>query len=143
MKQTFRACWSSYVVLTACVGIIPTIATPYALHGDSGAAWTALFGFAALVLVYFWLSRFGLTITPESFTYSSLFAGTRTILYSEITSSEIYWDRYVAFPRSMLLVTAGGVRTRINFTVFSRGAALALFHLVGPNHALESTATRR
>jgi len=44
------------------IGIIPAIATPFALRGDKGAAQIAAVGFAALVFAYFWLSRFRLVI---------------------------------------------------------------------------------
>ena len=62
MPRTFRACWSSYLVITICIGIIPAIATPFALRRDKGAAQIAAIGFAALVFAYFWLSRFRLVI---------------------------------------------------------------------------------
>src|SRR5207253_10689937 len=49
MSRTYRACWSSYLVLTICIGLIPAITLPMALHGERGAAQVAVVGFAALL----------------------------------------------------------------------------------------------
>jgi hypothetical protein len=142
MSHTFRACWSSYVVLTICIGLLPAITLPAAVHGDRDAAWIASAGVAALLFAYFWLSRFRLTVTPQEIIYHSLFTGERVIRLSEITASEIYWERGYGH-RALLQQKSGGVTTRINLKVFSREVAAALFHLVEPNQSLEPTAGRR
>ena len=128
-------------MLTICVGITPAIVLPAALHGDKGAAQIAAAGFVALLFVYFWLSRFRLTITPDALTYSSLFTGERVIRFSEITASDIFWQG-TGRKRPLLEIKARGGTTRINFKVFSREAVTALFHLAGPNLALQPTADR-
>ena len=142
MERTFRACLSSYIVLTICVGITPAIAFAIALQGDRGAVWVTIAGFAALLFTYFWLSRFQLTLTPHSLTYRSLFTGERTVSFADITSSDLYWQRGAYGCRFLLELMAGGRRLRINYKVFSREAVHALFHLLGPNQALEPTPNR-
>jgi hypothetical protein len=54
-----------------------------------------------------------------------------------VNQSGLYGGRY------LLAVKVRGTTTRINFKVFSREAARALFHLVGPNQSLEPSAGRR
>jgi hypothetical protein len=131
--------------MTICIAIIPAITVPLALRGDRGAAPIAILGVAALLFAYFWLSRFRLTITPHSLTYTSLFTGERVIQFSELTESDIVWESYPpgrAYSRPLLQLVVGGKATRINFKVFSLEAAQALFHLVGPNQSLQPTAGR-
>ena len=140
MSRTYRACWSSYLILTICVGALPTIALMIALHGDHGAAEVAAAGFAVLLFIYFWLSRFRLTITPDNVIYSSLYTGERTINLAEVEGSEMIYQSGFYGGRYLLEVNARGIKTRINFKVFSRDAVRALFHLVGPNQSLEPTA---
>jgi hypothetical protein len=142
MSRTFRARLSSYIILTICIGITPAIALLIALRGDSGPAWIVAVGIGALLFTYFWLSRFRLTITPQSLTYRSLFTGERVIELSEVEDSQIISQSGLYGVRSLLEVTARGVKTRINFKVFSLEAAQTVFHLVGPNQSLQPTAGR-
>jgi hypothetical protein len=142
MERTYRACLSSYIVLTICIGLTPAIALAIALRGDRDAAWVTIAGFAALLFTYFWLSRFHLTITPHSITYRSLFAGEHTIELSDITSRDIYWERG-RYSRPLLELHVRGKRLRINYKVFSLEGAHALFQAVGPNQSLEPIAGRR
>jgi hypothetical protein len=137
MSRTFHACWSTYVAMTICFGIVPVISLPAALHGDKDAAWIAAGSFALLLFVYFWLSQFKLVITPSKLIYSSLFTGERIIEFSQLAASDVVWQGQGAHQRMLLRLTAAGVTTRINFKVFSREAVRALFHLVGPNQSLE------
>jgi len=143
MTRSFRACLSTYVILTICVGLIPAITLPIAMRGDQGAGEIAAAGIAALLFGYFWLSRFQLTLTPDTVVYSSLFTGERRIRVAEVSHSEMIYQSCLYGGRYLLAVTASGVTTRINFKVFSREAASALFHLIGPNQALQPTADRR
>ena len=143
MTRTFRAAVKPYVVLTICIGIVPAFALPQAFRGDKDALWIGVAGFAALLFTYFWLSRFRLTITPHSLTYCSLFAGERTIKFSDITASHMVWRSALYGSYSRLYLTAHGGTTRINFHVFPDDAARALLHLAGPNQALQPTADRR
>ena len=142
MERRYRACLSRYIVVTICVGLTPAIALAIALHGDGGAVWVTIAGFAALLFTYFWLFCFRLTLTPHSLTYRSLFAGERTVNVSDITSSDLYWQQGAYGGRFMLELMVGERRLRINYKVFSREAVHALFHLVGPNKTLEPTADR-
>ena len=143
MSRTYRACLSSYIVLSICIGITPAIALVFALRGDRDAMWIVAVGLAALLFTYFWLSRFRLTITSHSVTYCSLFTGERTIELSEVDGSDMVYQSGLYGGRYLLAVKARGTTTRINFKVFSREAARALFHLVGPNQSLEPTSGRR
>ena len=142
MERTYRACLSSYIVLTICIGVTPAIALAIALRGDSVAAWVAAAGFAALLFTYFWLSRFKLVITPHSLTYSSLFTGERTMELSEISTRDIHEERGLYGSRYLLELYARGKRLRITYKVFSLEGAHALFEAVRPNQALEPTASR-
>ena len=135
MERTFRACLSSYVILALCIGLIPAVTVPSALHGDKDAAWIAAAGFAALLFTYFWLSRFKLSFAPDALTYSSLFTGERTIHYSDITESQLYCQWYASRyggRRTMLQLTVRGKPLRINYKVFSRDAVKMLFGVAGP-----------
>ena len=143
MSRTYRACLSSYVVLSICIAITPAIALVFVLRGDRDAMWVVVVGLAALLFTYFWLSRFRLTITPHSVTYSSLFTSERTIELSEVDRSDMACQSGLYDGRYLLAVKAQGTTMRINFKVFSREAARALFHLIGPNQSLEPTAGRR
>lgn len=143
LMHTFRACLNSYIVLTICVGLTPAIALVFALRSNRNAIWIVAIGTTALLFTYFWLSRFKLTITPHSVIYSSLFTGERTIDLSEVHGSDTVYESGLYGSRYLLAVNARGMTTRINFKVFSREAARALFHLVGPNQALEPTVGRR
>jgi hypothetical protein len=142
MARPYRACLSSYIVLTICFGLIPAITLPMGLRGDRDAAAVAVAGIVALLLVYFWLSRFRLTISPDVLVYSSLFTGERRIRLADITHTNMVYQTGLYGFRCLLAITANGITTRINFKVFSREAATALFHLVGPNKSLEPTAGR-
>ena len=136
MTRSFRACLSTYVILTICVGLIPAITLPSALRGDRDAAWIAATGIAALLFVYFWLSRFRVTITPDTIVYSSLFTGERRIRLADVTHTEmIYQTGWIGW-RYLLAVTARGVTTRMNYKVLSREAAKELFDAVDPNRSL-------
>jgi hypothetical protein len=116
---------------------------PMALRGDRDAAAVAAVGIVALLFIYFWLSRFRLTINPDGLVYSSLFTGERRIRLVDITHTKMVYETGLYNFRCLLAITASGVTTRINFKVFSREAARALFHLVRPNQSLEPTAGRR
>ncbi|MGB9475348.1 MAG: hypothetical protein WCE87_09795 [Candidatus Udaeobacter sp.] len=143
MARSYRACWSSYIVLTICVGLIFAITLPMALRGDRDAAALAATGIIALLFIHFWLPRFRLTINPDGLVYSSLFIGERRISLADITRTNIIYQTGLYGFRYLLAITANSVTTRINFKVFSREAASALFHLVRPNESLEPTAGRR
>jgi hypothetical protein len=82
-------------------------------------------------------------MTPDKVIYSSLYTGERTINLGEVEGSEMIYQSGFYGGRYLLEVKAHGVKTRINFKVFSRDAVRALFHLVGPNQSLEPTAGRR
>jgi hypothetical protein len=86
-----------------------------ALHGGRGAAQVAVVGFAALLFTYFWLSRFKLIITPDKLLYSSLFTGERVIAFSEISASDIHWQRGFYGAKALLQLKSRGVTTRLNF----------------------------
>jgi hypothetical protein len=130
MQRSYRTCLRSYVALTICIGWLPAVTLPSALQGDRDAAELAAVGIASLLFVYFWLSRFKLTIAPDTLIYASLFTGERRINIAEITHSEMVYQGG-SYRRYLLAVTAHGVTTRINFKVFSREAASALFKLLG------------
>ncbi len=137
MARSYRACLSGYIVLTICFGLIPAITLPMALRGDRDAAVVAVAAIVALLLIYFWLSRFRLAISPDALVYSSLFTGERRIRLADITHTSMVCQTGLYGFRGLLAIAANGVTTRINIKVFSREAATALFHLVGPNQSLE------
>jgi hypothetical protein len=143
MARSYRAYLSSYIVLTVCFGLVPAITLPMGLHGDRDAAAVAAVGVVALLFIYFWLSRFRLTINPDGLVYSSLFTGERRIRLADITHTNVVYETGPYNFRCLLAITANGVTTRINFKVFSRDATRVLFHLVRPNQSLEPTAGRR
>jgi len=62
--------------------------------------------------------------------------------FSDITARDIYWQRGGYGSRSLLELHARGKRLRINYKVFSREGAQALFQAVGPNQSLQATAGR-
>jgi hypothetical protein len=132
MERTFRACLSSYIVLTVCIGITPAITLLFALRGDKDAAWVAAAGFAALLFTYFWLSRFRLSFAPEALIYSSLFTGRHTIRLSELTRSQLYHQSGIYGSRDLLQLSVHGTTLRINFKVFSDDAVRILFEVAGP-----------
>jgi hypothetical protein len=144
--RTFRACWSSYLVMTICIGIIPIIATPLALRGDKGAAPIAVVGWAALLFTYLWLARFRLDFMSERVGYSSLFRRYSSIRRDSITEADFTSETSPFEGRNTFVVRgARGEEIRINAKVFSREALQQLFHL-GPqrsNQAMEPTASRR
>jgi hypothetical protein len=143
MTRSYCACLSSYIVLTICFGLVPAITLPMGLSGDRDATAVAVAGIVALLLIYFWLLRFRLTISPDALIYSSLFTGERRIRFADITHTNMVYQTGLYGFRRLLAVTANGVTTRINFKVFSREAASALLHAVGPNQSLEPTTGRR
>ena len=136
MTRSFRACLSTYVILTICFGLIPGITLPSALRGDRDAGWIAAVGIAVLLFVYFWLSRFRVTITPDAVVYSSLFTGERRIRLADVTHTEMICESGLYGRRYLLAVTARGVTTRMNYKVLSREAARKLFDAVDPNQSL-------
>ena len=132
MSQSYRACWSSYLVLTVCVGLLPAITLPIGLRGDHGASQVTALGLAVLLFTYFWLSRFKLTVTPRTITYSSLYSGERTVNLSEVEASEIVCQTFYLFYRRFLLeVRTKDETLRINYKVFSREAVRTVFHVLG------------
>lgn len=139
MSRTFHASTGRYIVATIAFGILPLFCLPLAMKGVRGAAQIAIAGLAALLFAYFWLSRFKLTLTPQSLTYHSLWTE-RTIRFSDITASEWVIQGHGPRQRTLLQLTAQREKTRINIKVFSSEAQSALVHLVGPNHSLEPTA---
>jgi len=143
MACSYRACLSSYIILTVCFGLVPAITLPMGLHGDRDAAAVVAVGVVALLFIYFWLSRFRLTINPDGLVYSSLFTGERRIRLADIKHTNMVYEAGLGNFRCLLAITANGVTTRINFKVFSCDATRALFHLVKPNQSLEPTAGRR
>jgi len=89
-----------------------------------------------------WLSRFRITITPTTLTYSSLFCGERTINLSDIESSEVVFQLGTRGVRPLLEVRTPGVMLRIHFKVFSHEARKDLFQVAGTNKSLQATGDR-
>lgn len=86
-----------------------------------------------------WLSRFRITITSSTLTYSSLYSGRKTVNLREIESSEVIIQRGLGGARPLLAVTSPDARLLINFKVFSKDARKDLFQTVGPDTAPAST----
>ena len=132
--HTFRACWSSYLVMTICIGIIPTVTTPLALRGDRGATQIAVVGWAALLLAYFWLSRFRLEFSDERIGYESLFSPYRIIQRDAVADAEFARDSSsYESPFTFVVRTVTGEQLRINAKVFSREALQHLLQLTPKN----------
>ena len=144
--RTFRACWSSYRVMTICVGIIPAITTPFALRGDKGAAQIAVLGWAALLFVYFWLLRFRLEFSDERVGYRSLFRPYRSVQRDAVVEADFAkkTSTYES-PFTFIVRPAAGGELRINAKVFSREALQHLRELApqGSNQSLQPTTDRR
>lgn len=83
------------------------------------------------VVAIWWLSRFQISITPSTLTYSSLNCGKQTINLSDIGSSEVVMLRGTRGYQPLLEVRTPRVTLRINFKVFSHEARKDLFQTVG------------
>ena len=83
-------------------------------------------------VVIWWLSRFHITITPTTLTYSGAFFRGQTIQLSDIRRSGVIIRRGVpGFSQPLLEVETSSIRLRIHYKVFSHEARKDLFQVVG------------
>ncbi|HEY4415619.1 MAG TPA: hypothetical protein VGO57_08005 [Verrucomicrobiae bacterium] len=87
------------------------------------------FPIGVLAAVFWWLSRFQLTITPDTLIYSSLFSGKHTVRLSEITDCRLM-SQNGQFAAKWIEVKTSAATLVINFRVFSREARNDLFKLI-------------
>ena len=73
-----------------------------------------------------WLSAFRLELFPQSFTYHSLFGGTRSVPYSDVLEAQdVVVGPVSRLPLRGLLLLSTGSRVTINWKVFPREAVRA------------------
>src|SRR5437588_554543 len=126
MTRTYRACASSYIILSVPFALIAGIELWTAKSADLLLAAVL----ALQLFIYLWLLRFKLTITPNSLTYSTLFAARQTIDLSEITNADIVVEGYGAYQRHLLEITTRWLSIRVHLKIFSREAVKDLFQTI-------------
>ena len=126
MKQEHRACASSYVVFAAILGT-PLGISAFAASSQPSFLKAVLICLAALGLAFLWLSRFRLVITPETVSYSSLFARERTVPRADIAAAGFAARTGgLESPFTFVILSGSGSEIRINAKVFSRTAVREL-----------------
>jgi hypothetical protein len=148
MKRTYKTATSSYVGYgIGAIGLSGLALFPLFL-GISSRKPADLFvccliaGFP--IFVFWWLSRFRLTISSDSISYSCAFAKEQSVDLAAIPHAEVTLivERQGLFPRVFLAIkTPTEIKMRIHHKVFSHKAYQDLRRTVMPNTALEPTPT--
>lgn len=137
MKRTYKAAISSYIGFGIFVfGFSGLVLSPlfieYPPPKPHDAILAAMMAVGLPVCVFWWLSRFRLTIGPDSISYSSAFGKEQSVDLADIHGAEvvmIYECRRVC----LAIKTGMEIRMRIHHKIFSREAYQDLCRVVTPH----------
>jgi hypothetical protein len=136
-----RACSSTYAILGGIPLVLDCIWLDFALQGEMSAWWAVAILSITLVFAILWVSRFLISISGETLSYRSLFAGTRSLRFTEIQSAEINADiefetheRFAPLFKLILWPEpfSGKKPLIINMKVFGRQDLTRVLDLLGP-----------
>ena len=136
MHRTYKVPMSTYFglgLLTAGLAFLCLLVPCFVAYPPPSLTKIILVSFGAVaipVATVWWLSRFKITITPTTLTYSSAYYGEQTVNLSDIESSGIIRQHDIYGSRSLLEVKSRGIKFRINFKMFSHEALEDLFLVV-------------
>ncbi|MGA3268969.1 MAG: hypothetical protein ABSE16_19390 [Verrucomicrobiota bacterium] len=136
MKRTYKASPSSYAIFgipTICLLGFVFLTFYLGIASRGPADLFCAFLFAVLpIFVFWWLSRFRLTIGPDSISYSSAFGKEQSVDLADARDAEVV----LVYERRMLFLaikTPTEIKMRIHHKVFSREAYQDLCRTVMPD----------
>jgi hypothetical protein len=140
MVATFRARRKVYAVFFS-IGVVFLLASIVIWENEQYGDFTGMISVAAsyYLFIFFWISRFQLTLMDDSISYRSLFWGTRSLRFADIQTAEVlvgvysYLDRFKPFFRLEIhpFPTTGKKPIIVNINVFGADAWVALDTFLG------------
>ena len=149
MRRQYKASLKSYIGLgSGAFGLSALLLSPlfieYPPPKPHDIMLATAMGVGLPVFTFWWLSRFRLTITPTTLSYSGAFSREHTINLADISSTRIILMTSGGAPGFMKLfevLSTNGTRLRIHYNIFSEEACKDLFKLSTPDNAPEPTPT--
>ena len=136
MKRTYKASPSSYAIFgipTLCLSGFVSLTFYLGIASRRPADLFSAFLFAVFpIFVFWWLSRFRLTIGPDSISYSSSFGKEQSVDLADVRGAEVVlvYERRRLF---LAIKTSTEIKMQIHHKVFSREAYQDLCRAVMPD----------